>query len=196
MKRLIALTSVSLWVAVTPVGAQDSGTQQQIDKLTGQIQDLNETLQRQDTRLDALEKQVAELANKVSTPVVNDSASADDVKKLAEAIKEVDQKRLADRELILTQMQKLGKLSASAVENHAHHPASNPSTGETSQPPVPTTGYDYVVKDGDTIGSIARKYRAQGVKVTSTQILRANPGLNANALYVGKKIFIPDPNAK
>lgn len=196
MRQLIALTSVCLWAAVTPVGAQDSGTQQQIDKLTGQIQDINETLQRQDARLDALEKQVADLANKVSTPVVNDSASADDVKKLAAAIKEVDEKRLADRELILAQMQKLGKISVAAVESHAHHTATTAATGDTSQPPVPTTGYDYVVKEGDTIGSIARKYRAQGVKVTSTQILRANPGLNANALYVGKKIFIPDPNAK
>jgi len=53
-----------------------------------------------------------------------------------------------------------------------------------------------VVKDGDTLGGIAKKYKSQGVKVTTTQILKANPGLNPNALYVGKKIFIPDPNAK
>ena len=57
-------------------------------------------------------------------------------------------------------------------------------------------GTDYVVKDGDTLGGIAKKYKSQGVKVTTTQILKANPGLNPNALYVGKKIFIPDPNAK
>jgi phage tail protein X len=28
------------------------------------------------------------------------------------------------------------------------------------------------------------------------EILAANPGLDANKLYVGKKIFIPDPSAK
>jgi LysM repeat protein len=32
--------------------------------------------------------------------------------------------------------------------------------------------------------------------VTKAQIIAANPGLDPNKLYVGKKIFIPDPNAK
>jgi len=34
------------------------------------------------------------------------------------------------------------------------------------------------------------------VKVTTAQLLKANPGLDATKLYVGKKVFIPDPNAK
>jgi len=72
------------------------------------------------------------------------------------------------------------------------------SGGDTppAGPATPQNGYEYAVKEGDTLGSIAKAYRAQGVKVTTTQILKANSGLDPNKLYVGKKIFIPDPNAK
>jgi nucleoid-associated protein YgaU len=52
------------------------------------------------------------------------------------------------------------------------------------------------VQKGDTLPAIAKAYREQGVKVTTTQILKANPGIDANKILIGQKIFIPDPNAK
>ena len=71
-----------------------------------------------------------------------------------------------------------------------------------------TQGINTAVQEGynliDLQGGLPPEYiapqigeaRAKGVKVTTTQILAANPGLNPNSLIVGKKIFIPDPNAK
>ena len=41
--------------------------------------------------------------------------------------------------------------------------------------------------------AIAKAYRAQGIKVTTDQILKANPGLDAKNMKVGQKIFIPAP---
>jgi len=84
------------------------------------------------------------------------------------------------------------------LPTHAHHdaPAATHTADDPGTPAVSANGYDYEVKSGDTVGGIARKYQKQGVKVTVSQILKANPGLNPNALYVGKKIFIPDANAK
>jgi nucleoid-associated protein YgaU len=61
---------------------------------------------------------------------------------------------------------------------------------------TPQNGYEYTVKAGDSLSAIAKAYRDQGVKVTTTQILKANPGLDANKLFSGKKIFIPDAAAK
>jgi LysM repeat protein len=61
---------------------------------------------------------------------------------------------------------------------------------------VPQKGYDYVVKPGDTLALIAQAYRDQGVKVTRAQIRAANPKINFDVLLPGKKIFIPDANAK
>ena len=54
--------------AVAGVRAQDAGTQQQLDKISGQIQDLIETQSQQSKRIDALEKELSDLAAKVNTP--------------------------------------------------------------------------------------------------------------------------------
>jgi LysM repeat protein len=54
-------------------------------------------------------------------------------------------------------------------------------------------GYEYTIQPGNTLSAIAKAYRAQGVKVTVSAILKANPGLNPGSLIVGKQIFIPAP---
>jgi uncharacterized protein YecE (DUF72 family) len=82
--------------------AQDDATQQQIDKLTGQVQDLMLDAQAaQGKRIDALEKQISDMGDKLNQPAANDSASADDLKKLAEQVQEIDKKRQDDNDLIL-----------------------------------------------------------------------------------------------
>lgn len=188
-------------VTVSFARAQDAAAQQQIDKLTGQIQDLLEAQAKQGKQLDALEKQVGELREKVNTPAINNSASADDLKSLAAQVQEVDKNRVADNEKILKEIEKLGKVGAGSA---SHKPVANTSTttatstgdNSTTTPAVPTKGYDYEIKSGDTVSAIAKAYRAQGVKVTTAQIIAANPKMNPNALIAGKKIFIPDANAK
>ena len=182
-------------IATAPVLGQDAATQQQIDKLTGQVQDLLEAQAQQGKRIDALEKEISELREKVNTPAVNDSASSADLKSLAEKVQEIDKKRADDRELILKEIEKLGKVAAGApVKNRPV--ASTHTADDTPAPTGPQTGHEYTVAAGDTLSAIAKAYRDKGVKVTTTQILKANPGLDASKLYVGKKIFIPDPNAK
>jgi len=196
MKKILFCLGILIFVvAVAP--AQDAGTQAQIDKLSGQIQDLLAAQEQQTKQLTALQKDISELRDKVNTPPVNNSASADDLKTLATQVQDIDKKRQADRELILKQIEQLGKVAA--VPSVKIKPTPKPApddTTATTTPATPQKGYEYTVKSGDTIGLIAKAYREQGVKVTTTQILKANPGLDATKLYVGKKIFIPDPNAK
>ena len=181
-------------LAVTPLRAQDAGAQQQIDKLYGQIQDLMAAQELQAKKITALEKDNAELRDKVNTPAANpDNASREDLKNLAEKVQEIDKKRQTDRELILKEIDKLGRAAAVAPVPHTKP---TPVAEETGVPAGPQKGYEHVVQAGDTVGLIAKAYREKGVKVTSTQILKANPGLDPNKLYVGKKVFIPDANAK
>jgi LysM repeat protein len=184
-------------LTVSVAQAQDSATQQQIDKLTGQVQDLLDAQAQQGKRIDDLVKQISDLSDKVNAPQANNNASADDLKALAEKVQEIDQKRQSDRELILKQLDKLGKVAAGAPTPHVHVTPNTTTTGggDSTTPSGPQKGYYYVVKDGDYLSTIAKAYRDQGVKVTTSQILKANPGLDANKLYTGKKIFIPDPNA-
>jgi phage tail protein X len=186
----------SLWVfilalTVSAACGQDAATQQQIDQLNGKLQDLLDTQAAQGKRLDALEKSISDLQGKLDQPAVNNSASADDLKKLAEQVQEMDKKRQDDNDLILKQIASLGKVSSGSSSSHHSSPNISPPTASGSQ-----KGYEYAVVAGDTVSAIAKAYRAQGVKVTTAQILAANPGLNANGLTVGEKIFIPDPNAK
>jgi LysM repeat protein len=192
MKRI--LFSV-LFAALTmaPAFGQDA-TQQQIDKLSGQIQDLQATLGKQDQVLSEIKREISELRDKVNAPQVSESASREDLKNLAEQVQEIDKKRQADRSLILKEIEKLGKISAAPV-----HKTTTPAPradDTTAAPAIPQKGYEYEVKSGDSVGAIAKAYRDQGVKVTTAQILKANPKLDPAKLLVGQKIFIPDPNAK
>lgn len=196
MKRFLFSVLIAASTATT-VLAQDAEAQAQIDKLSGQIQDLLAAQERQTKQITALEKEVSELRDKVNTPQVNNSASNDDLKNLAEKVQEIDRKRQEDKELILKEIKKAGEAVASGASAKTK---SKPAPPADDTPPAtsdgPQKGYYYTVQSGDTLAAIAKAYRDQGVKVTTTQILKANPGLDANKLYVGKKIFIPDPNAK
>ena len=198
MKKIsILLLLVAL--SATTVFGQDSATQQQIDQLRGKIQDLTEAQDAQKKAIDELAKKINELSDKVNTPPVSTGASTDDLKALAEKVQEIDKKRQADRELIIKQIEALGKATGGS-STHVRTPAnttttSTTSAGDTATPTGPQKGYYYTVEQGDMLSAIAKAYRDKGVKVTTTQILKANPGLDANKLIAGKKIFIPDPNA-
>ena len=186
-------------LTVCPGRAQDAATQQQLDKISGQLQDLTDGQERQTQRINALEKELADLAEKVNQPVENNSASVEDLKKLAEQVQEIDQKRQDDRKLILDQLEKLAKVAAGGGHHASFNPppsTDNDNPASAPAPNVPQSGHPYTIGAGDTLAAIAKAYRSQGVKVTVKEILAANPGLDANKLYVGKKIFIPDPSAK
>lgn len=194
MKRILFSVFVAL-AAGSTVFAQDA-TQQQIDKLSGQIQDLLAAQEQQTKKLDALSKELSTLRDKVNAPQVSDSASREDLKNLAEKVQEIDKKRAADRQLILKEIEKLGKVAAGgSTATHRPAPKAEEDPGDTA-PATPQKGYYYTVQSGDTLAAIAKAYGEQGVKVSVSQLLKANPGLDASKLYVGKKIFIPDPNAK
>ena len=184
--------------AVVPVRAQDAATQQQIDKLSGQVQDLLDAQAAQDKRIGALEKQVSDLGDKLSQPAANDSASADDLKKLAAQVQELAKKQQDDNDLILKELEKLGKGGGISPPSHRAPDVSTPASADnpTATAGGQQNGYWQTVGSGDTISAIAKAYRDKNVKVTVPQILAANPGLNPNSLKVGQRIWIPDPAAK
>jgi len=67
-------------------------------------------------------------------------------------------------------------------------PAPNPTPGTTPPKPQKILTRSYVVKQGETPASIARKY---GVKLDA--LLAANPGLNPSRLRIGQTLVIPAP---
>jgi LysM repeat protein len=195
MKRILVWLFI-LSFSLAAARAQDDATQQQINKLNGQIQDLLDAQATQGKRIDALEKEISDLRDKASQPPpATDTASAADLKKLADQVQEIDRKRQEDRELILKEIEKLGKVSSSPAVSHKPPPTVSSTAADNPAPAAtgPQKGYEYKVVAGDTLSIIAKAYRDQGIKVTTDQILKANPGLNPNTIKVGQKIFIPTP---
>jgi len=198
--RKISLGLFILILTLSLARAQDAGTQQQLDKLAGQVQDLLAAQEQQGKRLDDLAKQISDLSDKVSAPAASTSASADDLKSLATQVQEIDKKRQADRELILKQIENLAKFGGPSPGHKSKPTVDTTATTATGDdatgPAVPQKGYPYTIASGDTVSAIAKAFRDKGVKVSVSQILRSNPKLDPAKLYVGEKIFIPDPNAK
>jgi LysM repeat protein len=175
--------------------AQEDATQQQIDQINTQIQGLQAVMVSQDKHIQAMEKEISDLRDKLNQPDTNNFASADDLKKLAEQIQEIDKKRQQDNDLILKELEKLEKIGGLAVSAHKSQPDVSTSNSTNNNPTntSPQKGYDYTIHAGDTLSAISKAYRDQGIKVTTEQILKTNPGLNPNAMKVGQKIFIPAP---
>jgi LysM repeat protein len=60
-------------------------------------------------------------------------------------------------------------------------------------PPKPQKGYYHTVESGETLTMICAAYRDQGVKVSVSQVRKAN-GLSVDSvLHIGQKLFIPKP---
>jgi LysM repeat protein len=196
------MKKISLWLCILTFAtfapgfahAQDAETTERLNKVEGYVQDLQAAQLAQDKRIEALEKEVADLRDKMSQPGANNYASADDLQKLAGQVQDLAKKQQADNDLILKEIEKLGKISSGSTSSHRPPLEVTPTTAtDNPTPGGPQKGYYYAIQDKDTLSAIAKAYRAQNIKVTVEQILKANPGLDPKNLIVGKKIFIPAP---
>ncbi len=198
MKK-ISLWVLALFLTASIASAQDAATQQQIDKLSGQLQDLTEAQVRINQRLDNLEKVIGDLREKANTPVVNDYATQAELKDLVEQMRKIDKNRKEDTENIVKQIENLAKAAATpppAPVTHSHK-APKPEPDDTASSKSNTGEYEYEVHPGDNLGLIIKKaYKEKGVKVTKSQLIAANPKMNPNVLIPGEKLVIPDSSAK
>jgi LysM repeat protein len=187
MKNFLPILMGLLLLTTLPCArAADEATEERLNKLNGLVQDLLEDKGNTRKQLESLSKEIQALRDQRSSSP--SSASAEELRHLAEKVQEIDRKREADKELILKEIEKLGKLIQKRPSNPPSRNESNPPSANTNE-----KGYEYVVKSGDTLSAIAAAYSEQGIKVKVDDILKANPGLKANSLVVDKKIFIPAP---
>jgi LysM repeat protein len=190
MKRISIFLAAAVLLVPAALQAQDAAVQERLDKLAGQIKDLIEAKDAQNKRIEELAKGLRELQDQQNRP--NGSyASQEDVKRLAQNLQEVDRKRQEDNELIIKKIDSLGKTLRTPSPTVT--PTPTPRTDTTPQTKPPEKGYEYVIKEGDKLITIAKAYNDKGVNVTVKQILEANPGLKPETMKIGQKIFIPQP---
>ena len=110
----------------------------------------------------------------------------DDLEGLAKSIREVDRKRVQDKDLILKEMKALLRSGSSGGRTTKTSPNSKKS-------------FEHTVQKDETISAIIAAYNAdlksQGAKkrITLKSVLDANPKLNPRTMRIGQTLFIPDP---
>jgi uncharacterized protein YdiU (UPF0061 family) len=199
---VLLLLSVGLRADTIQVDAEE------FKRLAGDVADLrdaNTALQQRITQLEsrneALQKALRE-SDERWVEKFGAVASRDDLSKMADKLREIDQKREADRKLILEQFEKLATtLSASAEtvtpKTARKSEAKEPGFSKTFEGNVIT----YEIEPGDMLEKVIKKYNQRLDKdsrphVTSEQVQAVNPGLNPNNLIAGRKLQLPVPDRK
>ncbi len=202
MKRHVLVTALCACLAAPLVCAQDSPTaiaekqeaEERYKTLSARLDSLEEAMQSHQQRMKALAEELRAMREDLSRQAQNNTLNAATQKRLenlAEKIEEVDRKRMADNE----------KVIATITAEIKRALSERPSGGTRGNPPPPSTtpkggnepGYEYTVQANDNPYVIASKLAKRDIKVTSKQIMDANPGVNWNKLKIGQKIFIPEP---
>jgi LysM repeat protein len=193
MKRISFLLVALALCAPPALRAQDAATEERLNKLSGRIDDLLASQESLKKQLDGLAKDLESVREQSGKPNAS-YARQEDLNRLGEKVKEVDQKRLDDAEKIHTELLKLRKVLEAPLPSSKKPPVSaHKDTPVTPASTTPDKGYEYVIKSGDTLDAVAQAYREKNIKVTVAQILKNNEGLKAEKLRVGQKIFIPAP---
>jgi TolA-binding protein len=167
-------------------------------RLSAEMQSLSETQdmirKRQENlqqRMDSFEAEIRALRsdfNRANASGVN----RDELRDLALKLREIDEKRESDKQLILKSIRDLAKLPPPAAP-----PEKKPGTRRAADPGE--APFEYTVKKGDRLLDVIAAYnhlyeeRGQG-RITLDQVIKANPDLkNPNNLRAGQVILIPVP---
>jgi uncharacterized phage infection (PIP) family protein YhgE len=218
MKRAFILFSVSIFLLRLPLMAQDAtgntssnpantaaaiaakeDAEERYKRLAADLQAVQSDNEALHAKITAMEEEIQTLRTAQAHSADN-SGIQNDLKRLADAIQEVDKKRLEDKEAISEEIRKsIGGLERSlgSVSTPARPSAPKPST--VAEPLASDKGYLYTIQEGDRLDLIVKAYNAdfksKGLKtITLRQAKEANPNVDWNRLRVGQKIVVPRPD--
>lgn len=206
MKRHLFLGTLLAAFGLAALNAQDNSpaaaaaredAEARYQRLSSRIDDLEVSFQKFQRDLDKLESDIRGLRDQVSRVADSTSGAAnqESIKRLADAIEEVDRKRVKHQENVDSALREMEKLivkgGGAGSRSGSSRPPANPPDVQGSG-----KGYDYTIRSGDHPNKIAAALREQkGLKITAAQIIAANPGVDWTKLKIGQKIFIPDSSA-
>ncbi|HOW67241.1 MAG TPA: LysM peptidoglycan-binding domain-containing protein [Candidatus Paceibacterota bacterium] len=180
--------------------AEAIAARQELDERLRRLESAVEQLQAAQMVLQKRTAQVSEEIQNLRTEIArkpNDAVSHDDLRSLEKKLQELNEKREADKRLILDQFEKLAKAPPVVLPSSSTSARSSAPSFDPNQP-----GYEYEVQSGDTLSSIVsdfnKEFKAKGIKgrITVEQVMNANNIKRASDLRSGKKIFIPEPSRK
>ena len=186
------LTAVYLFQSTSSLAQRPSldtrAVREDYRRLQNQLEDLLVAHNALKTEVSKLLSEVRLLRTKTATKDPT-TANRADLEGLAKSIREVDRKRVQDKDLILKEMKAL--LRSGSIGTRTTKPP---------KPPLnPQKGFDHTVQAGETISAVIAAYndelKSQGAKkrITLKSVLDANPNLNPRTMRIGQPLFIPDP---
>ena len=152
-------------------------------RLQSQLNDLLEAFNALKTELNKVQSEVRQLRAKLGARNPN-LVTRSDLEELAKSVREIDRKRVQDKDLILKEMKGLLRSKPTLPK---------PKATDSQK------GFDHTVQSGETISAIISAYNAelkrQGStkRITLKSVLTANPDLNPRTMRIGQSLFIPDP---
>ena len=152
-------------------------------RLQSQLNDLLEAFNALKTELNKVQSEVRQLRAKLGARNPN-LVTRSDLEELAKSVREIDRKRVQDKDLILKEMKGLLRSKPTLPK---------PKATDSQK------GFDHTVQSGETISAIISAYNAelkrQGAtkRITLKSVLTANPNLNPRTMRIGQSLFIPDP---
>jgi Tfp pilus assembly protein FimV len=185
--------------------AEREAAEEREKRINARMEDMEKTIQSYDKRMSLLNDDLRTLREEINKlrESNNDSQTRGDIKKLKDAIEEVDKKRLEDNKKVLATLEDLKadlKTFVAKTGSSSPTPRTNTSSPTTTTKPNHSSppkrkdtenGYEYTISDGDTLPKIIAKLRSRDIKITQKQMMDANPGMNWNNLQIGKKLFVP-----
>jgi cell division protein FtsB len=193
-----AITPVSTPASTAAAIAAKEDAEERYKRLAADLQAVQSDNEALHAKITALEEEIQTLRAAQARPADN-SAIEDQLKRLAQTIQEVDNKRQNDKEVISEEIRKsIGGLEQSLRSAPAPAHASGPKPSAVPDSPASDKGYSYTIQEGDTLAAVVNAYNAdfkgKGMKtITLKQAKEANPNVDWNRLRVGQKIVIPRP---
>jgi Skp family chaperone for outer membrane proteins len=189
----LAAQETSLAAALLEIRAAE----EEFKRLSALVLHVQETQEMILRRLENLQKRQTDLGDEIekireqASRAGANAATREELRKLVESVRELDEKRKADNKLILDTMQELARTPPSA-------PRTNPAD-RTAEPAGEF--FEETVQRGDTVSAIISMYNAEfekkGLKpITLDQVRRANPQIDVNNIRVGQVIRIPVPSRR
>jgi TolA-binding protein len=198
----------------------DSSDLEEIRRLMGRVADLEEAYNAQSRRMANLVAEIESLrsalreSNEVQNKRLIEMATREDLKKMAESIREVDRNRESDKKVILEAIERMGKelakappavIPAAPDRTERPKPAEKPARDLSKEKTTTTTNnelvYTHTVARGENLTLIINAYNnalkdQNKMPITLEMVRRANPKINLNNIYVGQEIIIPVPPDK
>lgn len=191
MKQYLKIIGIMAVLAGLPgcITMQDSSevTQQQEDMLL-----LKEDLTRTKGKLETMEMEYQRLVRELDAMQGAANSSKGETSSTQARLDEIDRRlsvlegaRVKDRQAIVDQLS--GKM-VDIMGSGTTGKSSRKSKTSPTEASANTTGYEHIVKEGDTLAAIASAY-----KVKTSAIIEANKLKSPYNLKAGQKLFIPKP---